>query len=264
MLMNKTLRITLCQMNIQVGDPEANLKKGAEWISRSAGQGSQLVLFPELWSTGYALERAVEFASVDGPKITARTSELARDHHIWVGGSTLETADDRVYNTFRLFAPDGRLAATYRKIHLFRLMQEDRWLAPGDATTLVDTDFGLAGLAICYDLRFPELFRGYALRGARLMLAPAEWPIERVGNWRILVRARAIENQVFVAAVNAAGDCGGTVMGGNSAVIGPRGEEICSAGADEALLTADLDLSMPEQARQKMDILRDRRPETYD
>ncbi len=257
------MRISLCQTNIQVGAPEANLKKAADWISRAVSQGSQLILFPELWSTGYALERAVEFAAVYGPVITARTSELAREHRLWIGGSTLEAAGERVYNTFHLFAPDGRLAATYRKIHLFRLMQEDRWLAPGDAPTLAETDFGPAGLAICYDLRFPELFRGYALRGARLMLAPAEWPIERVDNWRILIRARAIENQVFVVAVNAAGDCGGTVMGGNSAVIGPRGEEICTAGAGEALLTADLDLAMPEQARQKMDILRDRRPEAY-
>jgi predicted amidohydrolase len=261
--MKTSLRVTLCQMNIQVGSPEANLQKAADWISDAASRGSHLVLLPELWSTGYALDRAVELASTYGTEIAAQISAIARKNRVLVGGSTLEADGGRVYNTFRLFSSAGDLIACYRKIHLFRLMEEDLWLAPGNEMVVADTEFGPAGLAICYDLRFPEIFRGYAVRGARLMLVPAEWPIARVEHWRILLKARAIENQVFVAAVNAAGDSGGTVFGGHSAVIGPLGEEICAAGPEECLITADLDLAAPDRAREKMDILRDRRPEVY-
>jgi predicted amidohydrolase len=257
------LRISLCQFNIQVGNVPANLQKAADWIAEAAGRGSQIVLLPELWSTGYALDRARELASPIPAGLTAEISALAKTHQVWVGGSTLEKSGDQVYNTFALYAPTGELAAAYRKIHLFRLMQEDRWLGAGSQPVSVDLGFTQASLAICYDLRFPELFRGYAVKGVRLLLIPAEWPMLRIEHWRTLLKARAIENQVIVAAVNACGDSAGTVFGGHSAVIDAWGEVLAEAGEDACLLTADVDLSSPDSAREKLDILRDRRPDVY-
>ncbi|HEX9012662.1 MAG TPA: carbon-nitrogen family hydrolase [Anaerolineaceae bacterium] len=257
------LRISLCQMNIVLGDPAANLHTASQWIHEAADGGSQLALLPELWSTGYDLENALQLASPIDSGIFLDVGRLARKNQVWIGGSVLERAGNSVYNTFTLFDPAGSMAACYRKTHLFKLMDEDRWLAPGDEPVLVGTPFGLTGVAVCYDLRFPELFRGYAVAGSRLMLLSAEWPIERVEHWRILLKARAIENQCIVAAVNAAGDSGGTIFGGRSAVIGPLGEVLVEGGAESRLLSADVDLDSPTRARTRMDILGDRRPELY-
>ena len=258
-----TLRISLCQMNIQVGEPEKNIQKAADWISRAAGAGSRLVLLPELWSTGYDLEHARQLASPLGQGIYQQLSALAKEYQVWLGGSTLETAGDKVNNTFTLYNPEGALAACYRKIHLFRLMDEHLWLEPGKELVVSSTDFGLAGISICYDLRFPEMYRYFAVQGARLFLISAEWPVQRVEHWRTLLRARAIENQVIIAAVNATGESAGTTYGGSSAVVGAWGETLGEAAQEETLLTVDIDLAGPDQARQQMDILKDRRPEIY-
>jgi omega-amidase len=257
------LRISLCQLNIQVGDVQTNLQQATDWIAEAAGRGSQIILLPELWSTGYALDRARELASSIPGGFTTPIGALAKTHQVWIGGSTLEASGGQVYNTFTLYAPTGELAASYRKIHLFRLMQEDRWLGPGNLPVSVNMGFTQAGMAICYDLRFPELFRGYAVGGARLFLIPAEWPQPRIEHWRTLLRSRAIENQAIVAAVNAAGESAGTVYGGYSAVIGAWGEVLAEGGQEPCLLTADVDLSGPDTAREKLDILRDRRPDVY-
>jgi predicted amidohydrolase len=119
------------------------------------------------------------------------------------------------------------------------------------------------GLAVCYDLRFPEMFRHYALEGVQLVLIPAEWPTQRIDHWNILTRARAIENQLFVAAVNRCGSGADGEYGGHSILVGPWGELILEAGADECLLTAAIDLDEIPRARKKIDILHDRHPEIY-
>ena len=135
------------------------------------------------------------------------------------------------------------LAGVYRKIHLFRLFDEHKWLGEGEAPTMMDLPWGRAGLSICYDLRFPELFRRYAVEhGAELILICAEWPLVRVEHWRALLIARAIENQCFVAATNSCGDTGGTVFGGHSMIVDPWGAVIAEAGEDESLVTAEVDL----------------------
>ena len=162
-----------------------------------------------------------------------------------------------------LYSPDGTLAASYSKIHLFRLMDEDQYLAPGEAGELHELPWGCAGLAICYDLRFPELFRRYALEGARLLILPAEWPHPRRMHWRTLLRSRAIENQCFVAACNRVGTTEGVTFFGSSAVIDPWGETLIEGGETEALLTVRIDLNTVEATRAKIPILADRRPELY-
>ncbi len=257
------LSLSLGQMLVQLGEPEANFERVRAWTAEAARRGSDLVLFPELWSTGYDLEHWARHASPPGEGMFARLAALAREHHIALGGSVLEARDGRAYNAFALFDNQGGLTATYRKVHLFRLMDEEKWLAPGERLELVEADWGLTGLGICYDLRFPEMFRHYALRGARLMLVPAEWPSRRAYHWQTLLRARAIENQVFVAGCNRVGESKGETFGGGSAVIDPWGEVVVEGGSGEALLTAEIDLAQVDAVRQRIPVFEDRRPDVY-
>jgi predicted amidohydrolase len=188
---------------------------------------------------------------------------MANSHRIWVAGSMLEERAGKYYNTLAVYAPEGSLAAVYRKTHLFRLMQEEQYLASGPETAMVELPWGNAGLAICYDLRFPELFRGYALAGAQLMLIPAEWPNPRREHWRTLLRARAIENQCFVAACNRVGETNGAHFFGASAVISPWGETLVEAGEVETLITVSIDLAEAAAARKRIPVFEDRRTDLY-
>ncbi len=237
-------------------------------MAEAARRGSQLVILPELWSTAYALDRATELASPLAPHADAggwfgRFAALARQHEVWLAGSLLEERGGKFYNCLALYGPDGALAAAYRKIHLFRLMAEEQFLAPGEEAVLVDAPWGQIGLAICYDLRFPELFRRYALAGARLLLVPAEWPHPRREHWRTLLRARAIENQCFVAACNRVGVTNNNTFFGASAVIDPWGETLVEGGEASLLLTVTVDLADVDRVRQRIPVFADRRPDLY-
>ena len=257
------LNLSLGQMDIHLGEPEQNFERVREWTAEAARRGSALVLFPEIWYSGYDLENWRKYAAPLGDGIFARVSALAKEHHIAVGGSVLEARDGKAYNSFALFDAGGEITAAYRKTHLFRLMSEDQWLAPGDKLELVETDWGMTGLGICYDLRFPEMFRKYALGGARLILLPAEWPNRRAYHWQTLLRARAIENQMFVAACNRVGETKGEPFGGQSAVIDPWGEPVVEGGSSETLLTAEIDLDKVDEVRQKIPVFKDRREDIY-
>jgi omega-amidase len=258
-----SITLSLGQMDVRLGEVEANFAQVAAWTAEAARRGSALVLFPELWSTGYDLENWRRHASPPSEGQFARLSALAREHRIALAGSVLEVRAGRAYNALALFTADGALSATYRKTHLFRLMDEDKWLAPGESLELVDAPWGRTGLAICYDLRFPELFRAYALQGARLALLPAEWPARRLAHWHTLLRARAIENQMFIAGCNRVGESKGEVFGGGSALIDPWGEAVVTGDDRPALLTAELDLAQVDEVRQRIPVFTDRRPDLY-
>src|SRR5690606_35355137 len=137
----------------------------------------------ELWSTGYALEQSKELASALNSGMFSQVTTVAQQNKISIVGSILEKRGVEVANSAAFFAPNGRVMGVYRKLHLFRLMDEDKWLQPGQAPLLLDLPWGVTALAICYDLRFPELFRRYAVEGAKMMIIPAEWPAARVEHW---------------------------------------------------------------------------------
>ncbi len=258
------LTISLGQMQIKLARVEDNLLKAEGMISRAAECGSDMILLPELWSTGYDLENASDYAAELGAGMFAQLSDCARQRSIAVYGSLLEERGSQVMNCATYFDAAGCLQAVYRKIHLFRLFDEEKWLGEGEAPTLLEAPWGMAGLSICYDLRFPELFRSYAVgRGAKLMLICAEWPLARAEHWRTLLIARAIENQCFVAATNSCGDTGGTVFAGNSMVVDPWGKVIAEAGEDECLLTAEIDLDDVDRVRRTIPVFEDRRPDAY-
>ncbi len=257
------LTISLAQMDIELGDPAVNLDKAAAWTAEAARRGSDVVVFPEMWTTGCDWPNIDRLAASQAEVIRA-VAALAKKHHIWLNGSMLALDETgQPTNTSILFDPQGEQAGLYRKIHLFGVMDEDQYLAPGQSLTTVETPWGQSGLAICYDLRFAEMFRSYALKGVNMVYLPAEWPHPRLAHWQTLLRARAIENQMYMVAVNRVGNDGTYDFFGHSAIIDPWGNTVVEAGETEVLLTAAIDTDTVTTVRQKIPVFRDRRPDLY-
>ncbi len=265
--------IALLQMPVATAKPEANLARAEPMLAEAAvartADEPLLAVLPEMWTTGFRWSRLAELAQRHAA-IVERLGELARRHGLWIHGSMPLPAEDpqRPANTAVLIAPDGRVAARYRKVHLFTLFDEQLHLTAGQERVTHDAPWGRTGLGVCYDLRFPELFRAYALDGVVVQLLPSAWPHPRLEHWRTLVRARAIENQMFVVAVNQVGtehfeNGGEATYCGHSAVVDPWGERLVEAGEDQAVVTARIDPSKAIGVREKMTVLRDRRPGVY-
>ena len=257
------LTVSLAQMSFQFGEVEANFARASEWIAEAAGRGSDLILLPELWASGYDLENWSKYASPLGEGLFSRLSDLANLHKIAIGSSLLEASGNKAYNTFVLYGTSGETMGVYRKIHRFRLLNEEKWLGAGNELVLAETPWGQVGLAICYDLRFPEMFRPYAAAGSRLVLIVAEWPERRVVHWSKLLQARAIENQMFAAGVNKVGESQGVKLGGCSAVIDPWGVPLAEGDDAEDLCTTEIDLREADKARRYIPVFQDRRPDVY-
>jgi predicted amidohydrolase len=255
--------VALAQMDVQPGEPADNLARARAMTARAEEAQADFLLLPELWLHGYDLERAEAWASPMGEGSFARMAELAREHSLFLAGSALERHAGGISNTAVLYDPAGALLGAYRKLHLFRLMQEPQYLTAGDHAVLCPTPWGPVGLAICYDLRFPELFRTMALAGAVLFLIPAQWPIRRIEAWSLLARARAVENELFVATCNRVGVEGDVVFPGRSAVIDPWGRALVEEVEEERLLVAEVDLHEMRKARRYLTVYEDRRPEAY-
>jgi omega-amidase len=255
------LRIAAGQLEITLGQPQSNISRARELVAEAKQQGAEMVLLPELWTTGYDLEHAAEL-SID---LTGdnEISKLAREFGVYLCGSVLEKKNGKFFNAFAIHSPVGELLAVYRKLHLFAPLHEPTFLSAGDETVTIELPWGRIGLAVCYDLRFPELFRLYASEGARLMLVCAEWPHPRLEHWRTLLRARAIENQAYVVACNAVGRANETVFFGHSMIVNPWGEVLAEADEAETILLSDLDLTQVDQIRLQFPVLSDRREELF-
>lgn len=254
--------ISLAQINIQHGSPSNNLSKALSFINLAKENQTSIILFPELWTSGYDLEHGQVHARsnleiIQELKIQAKTCNMA------IGGSYLLERNGRIFNTFVLLLPDGS-ECSYSKIHLFRLMDEHKHLHQGESIQAFDLPWAKTGLSICYDLRFPEFFRFYALNQVKIIFLAAEWPEERIAHWEHLIRARAIENQFFMAAVNSTGSTGKERFGGNSAVINPWGETISGLpDKEEGLAHARMELEQVENTRTAIPVFKDRRTDLY-
>ncbi len=258
------LTISLAQMQITAGDVRKNTAVVEKMTADAAYRKSRMIVFPELWSTGYVLAEAKEHASELSKGTFAQLSNFATQHKICIVGSILEKRGIEVANSAPFFAPNGRMMGIYRKIHLFRLMEEDKYLQPGASPLTLDLPWGVTSFAICYDLRFPELFRKYALEdGAKMIVIPAEWPLVRIEHWRALLIARAIENQCYIIGVNAAGETAGTVFGGHSMVVDPWGKIVVEAGEDPQLITVDIEMDTIDEVRSRIPVFDDVRHDVY-
>ncbi len=264
------MSISIAQIDVTTSQPEENLRKGESFIAEAARRGSNVICLPEMWTTGFNWANNQQIAH-EHQDVISRIGEMARKYGIWINGSVLALNETgKVSNTSILFDDQGRHAGLYRKTHLFTLLHEDEHMAPGESLTIVDTPWGKAGLAICYDIRFPELFRTYALKGVKFVFLPMAFPYPRLEHWKILVRARAIENQMFMIGVNQVGredfgTDGWVTYFGDSVIIDPWGQTVVEAGeADEMLLTATIDTDRVDEIRAAMTVLHDRRPELYE
>lgn len=250
-------------MDIVKGDREANQAS----VRRLAVEAKKLcspdvIVLPELWSTGYALEQASELADElgDAAFLGGLACELGAS---FVGGSVLAADGGKFFNRAQVIDRAGHYAASYDKVHLFRLMDEDRFLASGSRLSLFDAGGLRCASVICYDIRFCELLRRLAVEGAECLFVSAEWPSPRIGHWSTLLRARAIENQMFLAACNRCGITEGTEFAGHSALFAPDGRILAEAGTSEEIIWADFDPEQVRQARKLIPVFEDRVPELY-
>jgi len=214
-----------------------------------------LIVLPELWPVGFFhfAHYAESAEPLDGPTVEFAVG-LAREHGCWVhGGSFIEqgaataAGQEPLHNTSVLVDPAGEVALLYRKNHLFGYeSQEAQLLVPGDEAPVVAIEDLMVGAATCYDLRFPELFRGMLDAGAELFCVTSAWPASRLDHWRTLCQARAVENLAWLVACNAAGVDNGVALAGHSIVVDPWGDIVAEAGSGQELLVADID---PERVR---------------
>lgn len=258
------MRIGLYQGAPRLLDTAANIEIMARNAKAAVRQGARLLVFPELFLTGYnLLEDCPRVAEAKDGASFRTLSTLARETGIALLYGYPERAGDVVYNSAQLIDADGAAIANYRKCHLFG-PDERRLFAPGDTAVTAKLDGMTVGILICYDIEFPEIFRTLVLRGADLVLVPTAIgaPYQRVAT--TITRARAYENQVFVAYCNLAGEERGLGYFGLSGIVGPDGQDIARAGGqDDVLLVADIDPAAYAASRKANTYIRDRRPELY-
>ena len=256
-------KIAVAQFEIKVGSPSENIAKGLSFVDKAIEQNVRLVILPELWTSGYDLDNCGQYIDTN-QKVTADLHSRADQNNIMIGGSYITQDYDGYRNTFLLIQPHENNTAAYQKIHLFKLLDEPQYFTAGSQVTVQNTPLGRVGLAICYDVRFPEMFRVYSQENVDLILVSAEWGIQRQDHWRTLLRARAIENQAFVIAANSVGPLFETASAGFSAVIDPWGNVLAEAnGSDECLLTAEIDLEEIKTAGEKISSREDARNDLY-
>ena len=272
------LRVACVQINTR-DDVAANVESAVALIGEAADAGAQLVALPETWTFKGRPDGMLAAAQApDGPANTAAAAAASRRGMWLLAGSIYEPAPDarRVYNTSALFGPDGGLRAVYRKVHLFDAVSDgtvyresDEVVAGDEAVTALVSAPGAApltaGLTICYDLRFPELYRALALLGARLLLVPSAFTAYTgAAHWELLLRARAVENGCFVVAPNQVGEhLPGRSCFGHSMIVDPWGDVLAERDGGVGLCVADLDLARVDEVRARVPSLRNRRPDAY-
>lgn len=269
-------KIALCQLSV-TSDKERNIANAREAIEHAAQNGSKLVVLPEIWNCPYSVENlskyAEEIESEDVSPSFSMLSEVARAQGITIiGGSIPERDGGRLYNTCCVFGTDGKLKAKHRKLHLFDVdipgditFKESDTLTAGDEATIVDTDVGKIGIGICHDIRFPELAMLYAARGAQLLCYPGAFNMS-TGQllWELMQRARAVDNQLFVATCSPARDTNASyITWGHSTLVGPFGEIIASTGHEEATVFAEIDYSLIQFRRENLPLEKQRRGDIY-
>jgi predicted amidohydrolase len=264
------MKIALAQFAVARGDVAKNLSCITALATEAADAGADLVCFPEMCTTGFDWQ--VNRALLDSAASTiAELQQLAREQQVAICGSFLEkTETGNAANTLYYIEVGGAIAARYRKAYLFSLFREERHVEAGNELVIADTSLGRFGCSVCYDLRFPELFRACMQQGAEVQLLPAAFPHPRLAHWQTLIRARAIENQSFFVAVNQCGveshgsDVGDIHYFGHSMVVDPWGEVLVEADESEGLFYAEIDVQTVANIRSKLTALDDRRPELYE
>ena len=258
----KRFKAAIIQFDVRRGDLDWNLLTAKKRILMLVKKGVKLIVLPEMWSVGFANKHLHELAETT-PRVLDDLSGLARRHKITTIGSLPEKKGGNIFNTAYVCDADGSIAGCYRKVHLFSPTRENQYFKPGRKAVIASTSLGPIGLMICYDLRFPELCRALTMAGAPVVAVMAAWPRERRRVWDLLLRARAVENQVFVLGANRCGSDNDLAYAGHSRIVSPDGEVLSRAGKRPAVLSATIDLGAVEQVRKRIPCLQETVPEAY-
>jgi predicted amidohydrolase len=255
------MRVSLVQLDVSLGPPREERVEHAVELVRGC-EGSDLVVLPELWAHGaWAYDLWEETSEpLDGPTVSAMRV-AARDAGVLLhAGSIAERAEGALYNTSVLIDAAGDVVATYRKIHRFGFGEgEGMLMSAGDDVVTWPGPDTVLGLATCYDLRFPEMFRLLVDSGAETFVVASSWPLRRLEHWRLLARARAVDNLGYVVACSAGGEHSGVRQAGHSMVVDPWGDIVAEAGDEETVLRVDVDPALVGKTRATFPALRDRR-----
>lgn len=250
MAANKIVTVAAIQMRIASGEPQENMAHATTLLEKAAHAGAQAALLPELWTTGYALDRLDTLADEHSAETLRFLQNTAQRLNMTIiGGSFPEHREDGVYSTCYIVGAEGAVLARYSKEHLFPLLKEPQYLRPGTPGTVTSTQHGPWSTLICFDIRYPESARQLAYGGAHVLWVPAEWPHPRLEHWRTLLRARAIENQLFVVAANRTGHGDNAHWCGHSMIIDPWGNILAEAEEEEEILIAELDMALIDEVR---------------
>lgn len=247
-------------MSVVEGIKSATIDKAVENIHRC--EGSDLVILPEIWNVGFmSFDRYISEAEDGSGQTLTSLRAAARKIGVYLHtGSFVEKKNGNYYNSSYLISPEGKVLANYLKIHLFGYnSKETQILTPGDRVVTVETPIGKIGLATCYDLRFPELFRKMAEQGAEIFLICSAWPFPRLEHWLMLNRVRALENQCFLMSSNSVGFNLGIQFVGHSMIVDPWGTILAGAGDKEAVIKSEINLADLQAARQQFPALADRK-----
>jgi omega-amidase len=264
--------LSLCQFSSSF-DKEISRAKAADFVRRAAENGAAVVALPEMWNCPYANKYFRSYAEREDGETVAFMSKLARDCGVYlVGGSIPELDGDKLLNTGFIFGKDGSLLGKFSKMHMFDVdieggitFKESATLTPGTHLTVVDTEVGRIGVAICYDTRFPEMFRVMADAGAHLVVIPASFsPATGAAHWDLLMRARAVDEQIYIAACSPAPDPEAEYQAfGHSCIADPWGAFVTYAGTEETVASGIIDTDYMEKVREQIPVRKQRRYECY-
>ena len=270
--MKDQLKLAVLQLRTELSRDET-MEKAARMLREAAAQGAEIAVLPEMFNCPYAGRWFREFAALGHEETVAALSAWAKETGLWlVGGSLPEREGDRLYNTCFVFDDGGRIVARHRKVHLFDIdapgmrFRESNTFTPGRDVTVFDTPWGKMGAAVCFDVRFPELFRAMASRGARMIFLPAQFNMTTGPvHWEMTLRARAVDNELFLAAASAARYEGFSYeCWGHSAVIDPWGTLIAGADETEQILYADVDFARVDEVRRQLPTFLHLREDVYE
>lgn len=269
---NKIIKIGVCQMPV-TSDKALNNAKAQSMIEQAAVANCQVAILPEMFNCPYETTLFSEYAEVypEGESLTMLSAAARENKMVVVGGSVPERDEhNNLYNTSFVFDEQGTLIGRHRKVHLFdvdiiggTVCKESSVLSPGQEMTVVKAGGVTLGLGICYDVRFPELSRLMALDGAEILIFPAVFGLTTgPAHWELTLRARAVDNQVFVVGAAPANLSGGQVYG-HSMVVDPWGKIMSMAGSEETMLVAEINLGVMDKVRRELPLLKQRREDIY-
>ncbi len=265
------IRMALCQ-NLPIRDVDKNVQRALELVRKAAGDGAQLIALPEMFYYPYEMSTLKTLAYMEHSLHEAFSkTALEQKIHLCTGSFISSGPEGKLYNSTFLYGPDGNLLLSYSKCHLFDVsfkgltVRESDLFSPGEQIGCVKTGIGTIGFAICYDIRFPELFRKLALQGAEVIIVPAVFNhISGPAHWHLMMRARAVENQVFLAGISQGKNSESSYKAfGHSLIVSPWGDILGEAGEGEEIVFADLDPLLLKETRERLPLLKHRRPELY-